>query len=96
MAAANQLSEMVGTSPACHALGVPRSSLYRQRGPKPAPRPRPRPERALSAAEQEVVLDVLHSERFRDQTPAEVHAALLDEGNYLCSVRTMYRILGIW
>ncbi len=94
-AAANHLSESVGTAPACQALGVPRSSLYRQRRPrlKLTSRPRPRPERALSAAEREAVLDILHSERFRDQTPAEVQAALLDEGTYLCSVRTMYRIL---
>ena len=49
--------------------------------------------RALSAMERQAVLDVLHSERFLDQAPAEVHAALLDEGVYHCSVRTMYRLL---
>jgi hypothetical protein len=38
-------------------------------------------------------LDLLHT-RFVDQAPAQVHAALLDEGTYLCSPRTMYRLLG--
>ena len=54
--------------------------------------PRPQP-RALSAAERQAVLDVLHSERFQDQSPAAVYATLLDEGIYLGSIRTFYRIL---
>ena len=54
---------------------------------------RARPERALTATEREAVLEVLHSDRFVDQTPAEVYATLLDEGVHLCSVRTMYRLL---
>jgi len=49
--------------------------------------------RALSPGEREAVLAVLHDERFQDQSPAEVHATLLDEGRYLCSLRTMYRLL---
>ncbi len=56
-------------------------------------RERPTPERALSAAERQVVLDTLHSEAFVDKAPAEVWATLLDQGTYLCSPRTMYRIL---
>ena len=44
-------------------------------------------------AERQVVLDTLHSERFVDQSPAEVHATLLEEQIYLCSPRTMYRVL---
>jgi hypothetical protein len=39
------------------------------------------------------VLDHLHSERFSDKAPAEVYATLIDEGIYLCSIRTMHRIL---
>lgn len=93
MVAAGELAATVGTAPACRALGVGRSSLYRHRGPRPVAEPRPRPERALTTAEREAVLEVLHSERFVDQTPAEVYATLLDEGIYLCSVRTMYRLL---
>jgi putative transposase len=75
---------------------VPRASLYRHLRPSepvtPAA-PRPRPPRTLTSAEQQRVLDVLHSERFQDKAPNEVFATLLDEGTYLCSVRTMYRIL---
>jgi transposase InsO family protein len=54
---------------------------------------RPTPARALSAAQRKEVLDVLHAPRFADQAPAEIYAALLDEGVYRCSIRTMYRIL---
>jgi putative transposase len=36
---------------------------------------------------------VLHSDRFAELPPAEVYATLLDEGTYLCSIRTMYRLL---
>ena len=55
--------------------------------------PRPTPARALCEAERERVLDTLGCERFVDRSPAEVVATLLDEGKYLCSERTMYRIL---
>jgi putative transposase len=47
----------------------------------------------LSGAERAAVLQVLHEERFQDRSPAAVQATLLDEGQYLCSTRTMYRIL---
>jgi putative transposase len=57
------------------------------------PAPRPSPPRALSPDEREAVLGILHGERFMDHAPAQVHARLLDEGSYLCSTRTMYRIL---
>ena len=49
--------------------------------------------RALAADERQAMLDTLHSERFVDQSPAEVHATLLEEQTYLGSVRTMYRVL---
>lgn len=82
---------------ACAALAVPRSSLYRQRQPVVAPvapvPPRPQPARTLSETEKAQVRDLLNSERFQDQPPREVYAALLDEGQYHCSWRTMYRIL---
>jgi putative transposase len=85
--------ELGGTKPACEALGVSRATYYRSRRPKPPRRPRPPPPRALDRAERRAVVDTLNSDRFADQAPAQVHAALLDEGSYLCSVRTMYRIL---
>ena len=69
---------------------MPRSWFYR------APTRRPAPERALNPAQRAEVRDVLNSERFCDQTPRQVWACLLDEGRYLCSWRTMYRILDIY
>jgi putative transposase len=93
MKATNQLSHQVGVSAACQALGVPRSTFYRARQPKRDPKPRPTPERALKPEEKEQVLQVLNSEPFQDSAPREVYATLLDEGKYLCSWRTMYRIL---
>ncbi len=93
MNAANQLAEHVSVSAACEALSVPRSSFYRARQPKRDPKPRPTPERALKPEEQEQVLQVLNSERFQDCAPREVYATLLDQDEYLCHWRTMYRIL---
>jgi putative transposase len=93
MNAATQLSECAGISAACRALGMPRSSFYRARQPKRDPKPRPTPERALQPEEKEQVLQVLNSEPFQDSAPREVYATLLDEDTYLCSWRTMYRIL---
>ena len=93
MSAALELGDSVGKAAACRALGVPRATLYRRMQPSAPARVRPTPERALDAAERQVVLDHLHSERFRDKAPAEVYATLLDENIYLCSIRTMHRIL---
>ena len=96
MTAATQLSASVGCAEACRALALPRASFYRARTPRPEPQassPRPKPSRALSDAERQAVLVHLHSERFVDQAPHQVHAALLDQGIYLCSPRTMYRLL---
>jgi len=87
------LAAQVGWQPACRALGVSRATVYRRRRPfAPAAR-RPRPARALTPAEQEAVLAQLHSPRFIDLAPREAYATLLDEGHYLCSPRTMYRLL---
>jgi len=61
--------------------------------PSAPARVRPTPERALNAAERQVVLEALHSERFCDKALAEVYATLLDENIYLCSIRAMHRIL---
>jgi putative transposase len=94
-ATVEELTPLIGTRRACRALGASPASIYRHRRP-PVPRaarPRPAPERALTAAERERVLEVLHSERFVDISPEETYATLLDEGSYLCSTRTMYRIL---
>ncbi len=90
-----ELTPIVGTRPACRALGASPATIYRRRRP-PAPRPprrRASPARALSDQEREAVLEQLHSERFVDCSPAHVYASLLDEGRYLASERTMYRLL---
>ncbi len=93
MAAVQQLAPEVGILAACVALGVVRSSFYRQLCPPVLAQPRPAPPRALSPAERETVLAHLHEDRFQDRSPAAVQATLLDEGVYHCSTRTMYRIL---
>jgi putative transposase len=82
----------LGIAPLCEALGVPRATYYRHRQPK-ATCGRPASPRALTPTERQAVLDVLHEPRFADLAPAEVYATLLDEGRYLCSERTMYRVL---
>lgn len=88
----------MGWQAACQALGVPRATLYRRRQtppahPLPARRPHPTPKRALSCQERQQALDLLHSPRFIDSSPAQIYATLLDEGHYLCSIRTFYRLL---
>jgi putative transposase len=95
-ATVEELTPVIGTRPACRALGASPATIYRHRRPpepKPLGRPRPTPARALTEPEREAVLEVLHSERFVDVSPEETYATLLDEGTYLCSPRTMYRIL---
>jgi putative transposase len=90
-----ELTPVIGTRGACRALGASPATIYRRRRP-PAPRPerpRPTPPRALSEPERAAVLAELHSERFVDSSPAQVWATLLDEGTYLASERTMYRLL---
>jgi putative transposase len=93
MKAVKQLSKHTSVSAACASLGVPRSSFYRAQQPPSEPQPRPTPERALTPEERASVRQTLNSERFQDRAPRQVYAALLDEAKYLCSWRTMYRIL---
>ena len=102
MIGVHELSPILGAGAACRALGLPRGVPARQRaqvrrlawvGPRLRRAARPRPPLALDALESQVLLDTLNSERFVDTAPAAVHATLLDEGRYLGSVRTMYRVL---
>src|SRR5215210_7020451 len=93
MQSAEQLGQRIGVEAACGALSVPRSSLYRARRPR-AERSRPKiSPRAFSQAEKIKVRQELNSERFQDRAPREVYATLMDEGQDLCSWRSMYRIL---
>ena len=94
--AVTNLAAQVGVTEACQVLGVPRATYYRTRqrptGSAPPPERAPSP-RALPAAERARIRAVLNSERFANCAPREVYATLLDEGVYLCSWSTMYRIL---
>ncbi len=83
----------VGVMPACDALNFNRSRYYRHLQPATIPLSRPEPPLKLSPPERHAVHQQLVSDRFIDQAPASVYASLLDEGTYLCSERTMYRIL---
>ena len=90
-----ELGPRLGFAATCRALDVARATLYRRKTAK-VPQvmtPRRAPPRALAPQEQQAVLNVLQSPRFVDSAPAQVHAVLLDEGTYLCSTRTMYRML---
>lgn len=94
-AAVDDLAPRIGRKSACAAMGRSRATHYRRRrqpvlGP---PAPRPRPARALSDPEIDAVMAELNSERFCDKAPAQIWATLLDEGVYLASVSTMYRLL---
>ncbi|MEO5680317.1 MAG: DDE-type integrase/transposase/recombinase, partial [Acidimicrobiales bacterium] len=90
-----ELQVLVGTAAACAAVGRPRATHYRRAQPPRfgPPQPRPAPPNALTEAERAAVLGVLHGSRFADAAPAQVWATLLDEGDYLASESTMYRLL---
>jgi len=98
MQAVAELAPEVGVKRACEELGLCRGSYYRGRKAKSQPQVPPRGSRrrsprALSEQDRADLLEVLHSERFVDKAPAEVYATLLDEGRYMGSIRTMYRLL---
>jgi putative transposase len=93
MAKVKELGPELGIAPTCAALGLPRATYYRGLTPTVAERVPRRSHRALASEERAAVLEVLHEPRFVDLAPAEVYATLLDEDRYLCSERTMYRIL---
>jgi putative transposase len=102
MAGVHELTPVVGNAAACRALGLWRGTLARGHarsrraalpGPPTSRSAPPRPPLALTPCERQVLLGTLNNERFVDTAPAAVHATLLDEGSYLGSVRTMYRLL---
>lgn len=93
MAIVTEQQAPLGVAPVYQALAVPRATYYRWRKPTERVPVARRVPRALPAEERQQVLALLHDDRFADLPPAEVYATLLDEGKYLCSLRTMYRIL---
>lgn len=102
MLAVSTIHERLGVSEACAAIGLPRANWYRAQAPisRETPgsdsetRPRVASPRALSSDERQRVRDLVHEPRFVDLSLPQVWASALDEGNYLCSRSTMYRILG--
>jgi putative transposase len=95
--AVTELTPLVGVRRACTAVGEAQARWYRRHRQSPPP---PRPERAparqpraLSEVERKELRAVLNSEEHVDEAPATVYAKLLDEGIYLASVPTMYRVL---
>ena len=94
MNAAAILSHDVGKKAACKVLDIPRASFYRHMSNKPqVTQPRPASPLALTGEEKKRVIELLHSERFQDKAPHQIYAALLDEGDYYCSIRTMYLLI---
>lgn len=92
MSLVSAIAPEVGIQEACDNLDVSRATFYRRQNPQ-LPKTRPKSWRALSQKERSDILTILYDPRFVDASPAEVHAALLDEGVYFASVRTLYRIL---
>jgi putative transposase len=97
MSFAEQLAVDVGTKAACAALAVPRATVYRRRASRRAacslPKDRPPSSRALTPTERREVVATLNAEQHADLAVPQVYAQLLDQGRYLCSIRSMYRIL---
>jgi putative transposase len=93
MQAVHEICGRASIASGCAALGVSRATYYRSRRPKAPRAQRPTPSRALSLVERDAVYEQLHAPRFVDLAPAQIFAQLLDEDRYLCSVRTMYRLL---
>jgi len=92
----NDLSIEVGTKKACNSFGIPRSSYYYWKKPDSKNvlhKERKLPDFSYTQTERQEILNVMNSDIYMDQTPYEIYASKLDEGKYLCSVRTMYRIL---
>jgi putative transposase len=93
----NNLAQKLDIKRACTAIGMPRATYYRVKTDKGAPsaniKTRKKSSLALSLNEREQVLNTLYSERFVDRSPGEVFHVLLDENVYMCSERSMYRIL---
>jgi putative transposase len=93
-----ELAPVIGVRAACRATGRSQATHYRQHRQSPPPQPKPRPPRrgqprALTPAERDTVRTLLNSPGFVDKAPATVYHELLDEGVYVASISTMYRVL---
>jgi len=87
----------LSTASVCKVLDIPRSTWYRYVKKdsmlEETEKPNRKHFRGLSEEEKEKILNTMNSKIYRDRSPEEIHADLLDKGIYLCSVRTMYRLL---
>jgi putative transposase len=85
---------------ACAALAFPRATYYARKAsankPTPVHKQRKRSVRALSDQEREYAITTLTSPQYVDMAPASIVASLLDRGIYICSVRTLYRLLALF
>lgn len=92
-----QISEEkdVALTALCDSLQISRATLYREspNGPHDSKEQSGKPHNALCDGQRRKVLDLFHEERFIDATPYDVYYTLLDEGQYIASIRTMYRVL---
>ena len=93
MKAVLSCAQGLGVLATCAAFNVAVATYYRHRAPMHGPRRLQSSTRKLTDDERRSVMVTLHEPRFVDQSPAEVFATLLEEGRYLCSLRTMHRIL---
>jgi putative transposase len=96
MTAITELSTVTGPTAACTHLAMARSTYYHRRKPRvvsPRVIVRPSPPRTIPAEERQRILDIAHSERFINASPAEIVYVLMDEGVYIASERTVYRVL---
>lgn len=82
----------VPTRQAAALVGLSRTTIYRKPA-APADHAPMAPPNKLSTAERAEILAALNSPRFVDLPPLQVYAKLLDEGIYLGSVSTFYRVL---
>jgi len=82
-------------SAACEELGIDARTLqrWRRRPGDGRSGPKTTPPNALTSRQRQRVLDVLTSERFRDHSPRQIVPRLADEGLYVASESTMYRLL---
>ncbi|MHB8190437.1 MAG: IS3 family transposase [Ferrimicrobium sp.] len=95
-AGVEELRGIIGLEAACSTLGIGRSSYYYiSTEHLPAPKPKePKPRYGqLSQEEYDKIIEVCNSPRFQDCSVREIYATLLDEGVYLASIATMYRVL---
>jgi hypothetical protein len=90
-------------APACGLIGVDPRTIQRWRrenglelGDRRPHADRPKPVHALSDAEREEILEVANSERFADVPPARIVPELADEGRYIASESSFYRVLRDW